>query len=135
MLELLDRYEIPRVIVHWYSGPLDIFREMVSRGVYFTVGIEVCYSEHIQIITQMIPSRRLLTETDNPGGPKGFIGGVGMPLLIKDVVQGIAEARKTTVEAIIQTVQDNVVEMIQDDPCLAGICGKMLKERKTNANK
>ena len=32
VLELLDRYEIPQVIVHWYSGPLDTFREMVSMG-------------------------------------------------------------------------------------------------------
>lgn len=28
VLELLDRYDIPRVIVHWYSGPLDISREL-----------------------------------------------------------------------------------------------------------
>ena len=115
VLELLDQYDIPRVIVHWYSGPLDIFRKMVARGVYFTVGIEVVYSEHIQTIAQEIPSRQLLTETDNPGGPKGFVGGPGMPVLVKDVVQGVAEARRTTTEAIIQTVQANLLELIRDD--------------------
>jgi len=41
VLKLLDRYDIQRLIVHWYSGPLDIFRELVARGAYFTVGIEV----------------------------------------------------------------------------------------------
>jgi len=115
VLGLLDQYDIPRVIVHWYSGPLDISREMVARGVYLTVGIEVVYSEHIQTIAQEIPSRQLLTETDNPGGPKGFIGGPGMPVLVKDVVQGVAEARRTTTEAIIQTVQANLLELIRDD--------------------
>ena len=122
VLELLDQYDIPRVIVHWYSGPLDIFREMVARGVYFTVGIEVLYSEHIQTIAQEIPSRQLLTETDNPGGPKGFIGRPGMPVLVKNVVQGIAEARRTTADAIIQTVQANLLEFIRDDRRLSDMC-------------
>ncbi len=115
VLELLDQYDIPRVIVHWYSGPLDIFRKMVARGVYFTVGIEVLHSEHIQAIAQEIPSRQLLTETDNPGGPKGFIGGPGMPVLVKAVVQGVAEARRTTTEAVIQTVQANLLKLFGDD--------------------
>ena len=122
VLELLDQYNIPRVIVHWYSGPLDIFREMVARGVYFTVGIEVLYSEHIQTIAQEIPSKYLLTETDNPGGPKRFIGGPGMPVLVKDVVQGVAEARRTTTEAIIQTVQANLLELIRDDRRFSDTC-------------
>ena len=60
VLQILDRYDIPRVIVHWYSGPLDIFRELVARGVYFTVGVEVLYSEHIRAIAQEIPSGKLL---------------------------------------------------------------------------
>jgi TatD DNase family protein len=119
VFELLDQYDIPRVIVHWYSGPLDIFREMVARGVYFTMGIEVLYSEHIRTIAQEIPSRQLLTETDNPGGPKVFIGGPGMPVLVKDIVQVIAEARRTTAEAIIQTVQANLLELIRDDQQLS----------------
>jgi TatD DNase family protein len=115
VLELLDQYEIPRVIVHWYSGPLDVFRAMVARGVYFTVGIEVLYSEHIQAIAQEIPSTRLLTETDNPGGPRGFIGEPGMPVLVERVIQGVAEARHTTAEAIVQTAQANLQALIRDD--------------------
>jgi len=118
VLELLDRYEIPRAIVHWYSGPLDIFREMIARGMYFTVGVEVLHSEHIRAIAREIPSERLLTETDNPGGPKGFVGGPGMPALLKEVIQGVAEVRKTTVEAITETVWSNLLELARDDPWL-----------------
>jgi len=129
VLELLDRYDIPRAIVHWYSGPLDVFRELVARGAYFTVGAEVLYSEHIQTIAREIPSEQLLTETDNPGGPQGFIGSPGMPLLIKDVVEGIAEARKATMEAIIQTVQSNLLQLTRDDPWLADTCARVLGEK------
>ncbi len=129
VLESLDRYDIPRAIVHWYSGPMDIFRELVARGVTFTVGVEVLYSEHIQAIAQEIPSRQLLTETDNPGGPKGFIGGPGMPILVRDVVQALGELRKTTVEVITQTVQSNLIDLIQDDPWLVDTNARVLGEQ------
>ncbi len=135
VLELLDCYEISRVIVHCYSGPLEIFREMASRGVYFTVGIEVRHSEHMQTIVREIPASQLLTETDNPGGPKEFIGGAGMPLLIEDVVQGIAEARKSSVEEIIQTVMDNIMELMREDPWLADTYDMMSNEMQGKANK
>jgi TatD DNase family protein len=122
VLEFLKKYDIPRVIVHWYSGPLDILREMVDRGVYLTIGIEVLTSEHIQTIAQEIPSRQLLTETDNPGGPKGFLGKPGTPVLVKDVVRGVAAARTTTTESIIQTVQANMLELIRHDQRLSETC-------------
>jgi TatD DNase family protein len=116
------------VIVHWYAGPLDIFRELVARGVYMTVGIEALYSQHIQTIAQEIPLGQLLTETDNPGGPKGFIGGPGTPVLIKDVVQGVAEARGTTTEAIIQAVQANWLTLVRDDRRLSELCAVLEAE-------
>jgi TatD DNase family protein len=119
VLHLLNRYDIRRAIVHWYSGPLDVFHELVARGIYFTIGVEVLYSEHIQTIARELPSEQLLTETDNPGGPRSFIGTLGMPLLIRDVVQALAELRKTTAEAIIQTVQTNFGRLIRDDPWLS----------------
>jgi TatD DNase family protein len=129
VLELLDRYDIPRAIVHWYSGPLDIFRELATRGVYFTIGVEVLYSEHIRAIAQEVPLGQLLTETDNPGGPKEFIGRPGMPILVREVVQGIAEVRETSVEAIVQTVHTNLSQLIRDVPKLVDTCGRVLEEQ------
>lgn len=131
VLRLLDYYNIQRAIVHWYSGPLDVFHELVARGTYFTVGVEVLYSEHIQIIAQALPWEQLLTETDNPGGPKWLTGKVGMPLLIRDVVQAIAELRKTTGQAIIQRVQANFVSLIQDDPWLSESCSKVFEGQRS----
>ncbi len=127
VLHFLSQYDIQRAIIHWYSGPLDVFRELVTRGATFTIGVEVLYSEHIQTIARELPSEQLLTETDNPGGPKSFIGGLGMPLLIRDVVQGLAELRKTTVEAVIQTVQTNLVRLIRDDPWLSDIDARLFE--------
>jgi len=128
ILELLDRYDISRAIVHWYSGPLDILKELAARGMYFTVGIEVLHSEHIQAIAQEIPLQQLLTETDNPDGPQGLIGGPGMPLLLRDVIRGLAKVRRTTVEAIAQTIHANLLTLIQGDPRLADIHAQLSAE-------
>ena len=85
-------------------------------GFYFTIGIEALYSEHIQTIAQSIPSDQLLTETDNPGGPKGFIGCPGTPRLIEDIVDNVAELRSASREEIISIVQSNFLHLIGEDP-------------------
>jgi TatD DNase family protein len=132
VLELLERYEIRRAIVHWYSGPLDVFRELAARGAYFTVGVELLYSAHIQAIAREIPSARLLTETDNPGGPKGYIGEPGTPALIEQVVQALAEVRGTPVEALAGMVRANLLALAGDDPWLVdtGFGARLRGERR-----
>jgi len=118
-LRLLDHYDIKRAIVHWYSGPLDVLRKLVDRGTYFSVSVGVLDSEHVRRIAQQIPPELLLTETDNPGGIKSLRGAPGMPLLIREVIQALAEVRKTTVGVIVQTVQANLERCFRGDPWLA----------------
>lgn len=120
VLDLLRQYGIQRMIVHWYSGPLHTLRELLAMGVYFTVGIEVLYSEHIRAIARELPLERLLTETDNPGGPRSLIGRLGTPLLIQGVVGGLADLRKTSAAAIEQAVQANLARLVRDDARLPG---------------
>jgi len=126
VLEVLDRYRLRRVIVHWYSGPLDVFREMAARGAYFTVGVEVLFSEQIRAIAREIPTGRLLTETDNPGGPKNYLGRAGTPLLVKQVIQGLAEARGTTAEVVEEEVRRTFLEIAKGDPRLADAYRRVL---------
>src|SRR5215471_10938853 len=96
ILKQLERYDVKRAIVHWYSGPLDILRELIDFGAYFTVGVEVCFSETIKTIARQIPDHLLLTETDNPGGLKWLQGNVGMPTEIEKVVDTLAASRQVS---------------------------------------
>jgi TatD DNase family protein len=124
ILDLLNRHGIGRAIIHWYSGPLDVFRELVALGAYFTVGAEVFRSPHIRAIARELPGRQLLVETDNPGGPK-WLGMSGTPALIMRVVQSLAELRETTAEAMAQTVRDNFLELARGDPRLAYVLSRV----------
>ena len=121
ILDLLERYDIQRAIVHWYSGPLDILRALIEYGAYFTVGVEVLYSRSIHAIARELPMERLLTETDNPGGLKWLRGTIGMPQVIREVVQAIAELKQTTAETITKTVYNNFMRLTKDDPWLTDI--------------
>jgi TatD DNase family protein len=118
VLEWLDRYQLERVIIHWYSGPFDIFREMIERNYYFTIGVEVLRSDHIQRLAQELPLAQLLTETDNPGGWKWLTGEQGFPHHLQQVIQTVAQLKQTTPEAIQQTVIDNFLRLVRDDPWL-----------------
>lgn len=118
ILEALERYQIQRAIIHWYSGPFDIFREMLSRGYYFTIGVEVQQSDHIRRLVRELPLFQLLTETDNPGGWKWLTGEIGMPRQLTAVIQAVAELKQTTAEAMQQTVHCNFARLVQDDAWL-----------------
>ena len=101
-----------------YSGPLNILRALVQFGAYFTVGVEVLYSETIQTIAREIPDGLLLTETDNPGGLKWLKGTVGMPSEIKKVIDQLARIRASTPESISGMIQANFLKLIEADPWL-----------------
>jgi TatD DNase family protein len=118
VMDLLRKYRIDRVIIHWYSGSRDIFRELVDFGAYFTIGISILRSKQIQSLAREIPADRLLTETDNPGGWEWSTGEPGMPSLIEDVVDKVAEVRVMSGEAFIRTIQDNFARLVRDNPYL-----------------
>ena len=121
ILDLLERYEIQRAIVHWYSGPLDILRALIQFGAYFTVGVEVSYSDTIRAIAREIPDHLLLTETDNPGGLKWLKDVVGMPKDVRDVIDMTAQVRNTSSTLISQTVHANFLRLIDTDPWLKDV--------------
>jgi len=123
ILELLRKYEVRRAIVHWYSGPMDVLQAMIDHGCYFTIGVEVLFSDYIRQIAKAVPDHLLLTETDNPGALKWLKKNdeIGMPVAIRDVVGALAELRRTTREGIEALVVANFSRLIADDARLTNV--------------
>jgi TatD DNase family protein len=125
ILDLLEKYDVHRAIIHWYSGPMDILRAIVEFGCYFTIGVEVHYSDYIKAIAKAVPDHLLLTETDNPGALRWLKRNdeVGMPTAIKDVVNALATLRQSTPERVMELVQGNFARLVADDPALRKVSG------------
>ena len=123
ILDLLVKYNVRRAIVHWYSGPLDILNAMIDFGCYFTIGVEVLYSDYIKQIAQAVPDHLLLTETDNPGALKWLKkhDALGMPSAITGVLDALANIRGASSNTIEAIVQNNFARLVGDDPGLRTI--------------
>ena len=119
--QLLKKYNMERVIIHWYSGPWHILRAMIEHGFYFTIGVEVLFSQHIQNVAGYLPAELVLTETDNPGCNASLTGNIGTPLLIEDVIGKLAEIRGKSNEVIVTTVHNNLLRLGDNDPWLARV--------------
>ena len=93
---------------------------MIDFGCYFTIGVEVLYSDYIKQIAKSVPDHLLLTETDNPGALKWLKkdDAVGMPVAIERVVDAVAAVRHSTPSQIQSLVQVNFTRLIANDPCL-----------------
>jgi TatD DNase family protein len=118
ILDLLEKYDVKRAIIQWYFGPMDILRAMIDFGCYFTIGVEVLFSDYIKAIAQTVPDHLLLTETDNPGALRWLKKNdeIGMPKAIEQVVEALAVLRESTAERIEALVHANFVRLIADDP-------------------
>ena len=121
VLVLLERYGVQRAIVHWYSGPVDILRTMIAAGFYFTIGVEVLFSDTIKEIAGLIPLDQTLTETDNPGGLKWLNGSPGMPNAIDEVVRVGAEIKILDSLSFAGSVQANWERLTWGDSWLDGV--------------
>jgi TatD DNase family protein len=117
ILDLLEKYDVRRAIIHWYSGPMDILRAMIQYGCYFTIGVEVLYSDYIKDIAKAVPDQLLLTETDNPGALRWLKKNdeVGLPTAIKDVINAVAALRQSTPDRIESLVEKNFSRLIAND--------------------
>jgi len=122
ILDLLAKHNVRRAIIHWYSGPMDVLNAMIDFGCYFTIGVEVLYSDYIKAIAKAVPDHLLLTETDNPGALKWLKKNdqIGMPAAVQDVVNALASLRQAEPAQIESLVHHNFIRLIANDPQLKG---------------
>jgi len=123
ILDLLVKHNVRRAIIHWYSGPMDTLQAMIDFGCYFTIGVEVLYSDYIKQIAKAVPDRLLLTETDNPGALKWLKKNddLGMPSAINTVIAALATVRSTSPGEIEAIVEQNFALLVGDDPGLRAV--------------
>ena len=106
-------------IIHCYSYGIEEARPFLDRGWYIALGGGITYTkksklEQMEALIRYIPDDRLLTETDAPYlAPVPFRGQPNTPVLVEHVFNYIAQVRSTSIEALNQTVDQNIARLFK----------------------
>lgn len=113
--DLLVRHAVPKSIIHWYSGPWDVFQRLVSHGSFFTFGVELLYSEEIVQLAAQTPLDQLLTETDGPSALAWLTDDRenSYPRHIQPVLNRLAEIKGLPVEACKEALVANFNRLLE----------------------
>jgi TatD DNase family protein len=94
VLNLLEKNNAKKVIMHCFSGNKELTEKAVSLGYYFTIPCTVTKNKTFRKLTKRIPLNRLLTETDAP-----YLSSrdeANEPAFIEDSIKKIAEIKQLT---------------------------------------
>jgi TatD DNase family protein len=106
---MLPSYNVKKVLLHWFSRPLELLPEITDRGYYISEGPPAAYSKSTKEIIKQTPLENLLTETDGPvryfGRP--FKGKTTSPAFIPVIVEAIAETKDIKKEEVALQIYKN----------------------------
>ncbi len=107
-LATIGEARVTRAVFHWHKSDEQTTRAILNAGYFISLTPEVAYRERDRDLARMIPSNRMLVETDGPWPYGGqFAGRLTEPAMIKDVVAAIAHLRCTTFEEIAAATTAN----------------------------
>jgi len=66
VLELLLKYQLKKVIFHWYTGKIGTLNKIAESDYYFSINSAMCKSKRGKNIISKISKERILVETDAP---------------------------------------------------------------------
>lgn len=112
IVEMLPSYNLKRVLLHWFSHPMEALSKAINQGYYITEGPPVVYSNGIREVIKQAPITNVLTETDGPVTywKKPFNGQLTKPSFISTVVTAIAEIKNLPVEKTAEQIAKNFEE-------------------------
>jgi TatD DNase family protein len=110
-LEILEKLSVykncNRVIIHWYSGPLDLVPLFLNLGCYFTISVDLGFSDVTEELLKMIPLNRLLIETDGITALEWINGEKSFPLYISKVAQRTASEKGMSITDLNGVIKQN----------------------------
>ena len=104
----LPSFKLPKILLHWYSGPLEYLNRIKDQGYLISVGPSILYSKHSAEIALNADLSTILTETDGPVRYYGpFKGKPTRPSFVIDVVRRLAETKNRSAKEVRETIWSN----------------------------
>jgi TatD DNase family protein len=115
VLETLPKYNLQKILLHWYDGPTEKLRLIRDLGHLISMGPPVLYSRRMSEIAREADLSIILTETDGPvtyGGP--FKGRMTKPSFVIDVAMRLAEIKSLSLERVQYALAANFRELLRE---------------------
>ncbi|MPL54996.1 putative metal-dependent hydrolase YcfH [bioreactor metagenome] len=112
VFELLIQYKIQYAIFHWYSGGLNLIKNISDAGYYFSINPAMIKSISGQKIISKIPRENILTETDGP-----FICKGNLPLIpgeIEEVLDYLSKIWNINIDEVQNIINVNFKNLISN---------------------
>jgi len=112
VVEMLHSYSLKKVLLHWFSHPIEALSKALDNGYFITEGPPITYSKGIREVVEKTPLTNLMTETDGPVTywKQPYNGQMTKPSYLRYVVEAIAEIKKTPVEEVANQIANNFEE-------------------------
>jgi len=104
VFDTLTSYDIPNINIHWYSGPEEFIKLGIDRGYYFSITPAINYSPVVKKVALNVDKEHLLLESD---GPVKYSGSVGVPAMVKNVLNSISMLKEISLEELEKQIEVN----------------------------
>ena len=104
VFDTLPSYKIPNVNIHWYSGPEEFLKVGIDRGYFYSITPAITYSPAVKKVALKVDTDHLLLESD---GPVEYSGAVGVPAMIREVLQSISKLRNLNPGDLEKQIEEN----------------------------
>lgn len=106
-LEMITEKGIENAIFHWYSGSLNVLRNIISSGFFFSINSAMIQSDNGRKIIAEIPKELILTETDFPYIENGDITSIYIWLskLWNTTTQDVESIIDANFQSLIQRIR------------------------------
>lgn len=113
-LEVLGRYNIPKVVLHCFSGSETHLKQALEKGYYISFATNICYTKKHPRLAAITPLKQMVLETDapwldpdTPNIPKDEKGKHNKPWNIDKSAEIIADVKKLKKEDVLKTTEEN----------------------------
>lgn len=113
--EALKKYNYNKAIIHWYSGDMSTLEKLIKLGCYFTISVDIGYSEKTYEVLSKIPMDKLLLETDGPTALEWVNGDYGYPSEIIKVYEKVAKFKDIKMEELLIIVEENLKKLLNKE--------------------
>ena len=101
--EILQEFNLEKVIFHCFSGNADFAKKCIEKGYYIAIGGVVTFknAKDLKEVAKIVPLDKLLLETDAPYlAPVPYRGKLNSPAYLKYIAQEIANIREIDLEEV-----------------------------------